>query len=45
MRYIVKFTNGYWKTFDTEEYKDSGMFMLKKDAVQAAKNLNQMKGA
>lgn len=44
MRYTTKFTNGFWKAFDTQEYKDVGIFLLKKEAVLAVKNLNQTKG-
>lgn len=41
MRYITKFTNSYWKTFDTEEYKDVQLHYLLKDAITFCKNLNE----
>ena len=40
-RYIVKFNNGFYKIFDTEEYKDVSLQYLKVDAIKAAKQLNQ----
>jgi hypothetical protein len=29
---IVKWNNGYWKVFDTQQYTDVAMFGLKKEA-------------
>lgn len=40
MRYITKFTNSYWKTFDSETYQDVALHYLRKDAIQHCKNLN-----
>jgi hypothetical protein len=43
MRYIVKFTNGFWKTFDTENYTDVALHYLKTDAVYRTKEFNRPK--
>lgn len=40
MRYIVKFTNGYHKVFDTQKYEDVSMHGLKTDADKACQRLN-----
>lgn len=40
MRFIVKFTNGYWKLFDTVQYREVDIFMLKTDADAAAVEAN-----
>jgi len=40
MRYIVKWTNGYWKTFDTVQYTDVAMHYLKTEAEANVLRLN-----
>jgi len=40
MKYIVKWTNGYWKCFDTYKYEDISMHGLKSDADKACQRLN-----
>lgn len=40
-RYIAKFTNGFWKVFDTVEYRDISLEYLRKDAVEKASRLNR----
>lgn len=40
-RYIVKWNNGYWKVFDTQEYTDHSLQYLRKDAVAVAAQLNK----
>lgn len=39
-RFQVRFSNGYWKAFDTELYTSVDIFMLKKEAFQAVRKLN-----
>lgn len=41
MRYITKFTNGFWKTFDTVDYTDVRLHYLKTDADNFTANLNK----
>lgn len=43
-RYVVKFNNGFWKTFDLQEYKDVQLHYLKKDAQEFCNKLNLKKG-
>ena len=33
----LRWSNGYWKLFDTERYTSIAMFGLKKDAIEALK--------
>ena len=40
MKYVVKFTNGYWKVFDAQEYRDVSMHGLRTDAEKACQRLN-----
>lgn len=40
MKYVVKFNNGYWKVFDTVEYKDVQLCYLRKEANDLAGKLN-----
>jgi hypothetical protein len=40
MRYVVRFTNGYWRVLDLHEYVEVGMFGMKKTADQAAEEFN-----
>lgn len=39
-KYIVKFVNGFWCSFDTEAYENTQVFYLRKDAVEAVKKMN-----
>ena len=43
MKYVVKFTNGYWKVFDMQEYLDVSMHGLKTDADKACIRMNQQR--
>lgn len=40
MRYQARWSNGYWKTFDTVGYKDVAMHLLKREADEAVTKLN-----
>ena len=40
MRYEVRWANGYWRVFDTEEYTTHSLCGLKKEAQSAASKLN-----
>jgi hypothetical protein len=40
MRYIVKWNNGFWKTFDTVTYDDVYLHRLRSEAEVAAQRLN-----
>ena len=40
MKYVVKFTNGYWKVFDTIQYSDVLLCNLKTEANFHCKRLN-----
>jgi hypothetical protein len=40
MKYIVKWNNGYWKVFDTVQYTDVAIKMLKTEADATAKKMN-----
>ena len=44
-RFQVRFSNGFWKSFDTEEYTSVDIHLLKKEAVQAVRKLNGEKNA
>lgn len=37
MRYVVKFNNGFWKVFDTVQFKDVARCRSRKEADEAAK--------
>lgn len=39
-KFIVKFNNGYWKVFDTLNYKDKAIHILQKQAIHHAEYLN-----
>ena len=43
IRYVAKFVNGYWCSFDTEAYENTQVFYLRKDAMEAVKKMNQSK--
>ena len=40
MRYVAKFVNSFWVPFDTENYENTQVFYLRKDAVEAVKKMN-----
>lgn len=40
MRYVAKFVNGFHVSFDTENYENTQVFYLRKDAVEAVKKMN-----
>lgn len=40
MRFIPKFNNGYWKLFDTVQYRDVEIFALKSDLDAAVIEAN-----
>jgi hypothetical protein len=40
MRYELRFNNGYWKLFDTFQYRSIEMFGLKTDAEAAVAEAN-----
>lgn len=44
-RFIVKFTNGFWKAFDSVEYTDVEKCFLKKEAIEVCKKLNSKESA
>ena len=44
MKYVAKFVNGYWCSFDTEAYENTQVFYLRKDAMEAVKKMNQRGG-
>ena len=39
-RYVVRFTNGYWRVLDLNTYYEVGMFGLKKEADANARTRN-----
>jgi hypothetical protein len=43
MKYIVKWTNGYWKVFDSETYQDVSIHNLRSEAEVNAVRLNTRK--
>ncbi len=43
MKYVVKFTNGYWKVFNTEAYEDVSIHNLRSEAEVHALRLNSKK--
>lgn len=40
MKYVVKWNNGYWKVFNTQEYRDESIHGLKTDAEKACARMN-----
>ena len=40
MRFALKFTNGFWKTFDTVDYTDVRLHCLRTDAERHVNFLN-----
>ena len=43
MKYVVKFTNGYWKVFDTERYEDASIHNLRSEAEVHCVRMNSRK--
>ena len=43
LRFVPKFVNGYWVTFDTVNYENTHVHLLQKVAVEFTKNLNNKK--
>ena len=41
MKYVAKFVNGAWVSFNTETYENAQVFYLRKDAEEAVKKMNQ----
>lgn len=39
-KYTVKFINGYWVIFNTEQYENTQICYLKKDAQDLCKKMN-----
>ena len=44
MKYVSKFVNSYWVSFNTETYENVQVFYLRKDAMEAVKKMNQQGG-
>ena len=44
MKYVAKFVNGYWVSFNTETYENTQVFYLRKDAEEAVKKMNNQRG-
>ena len=42
-RYVLKFNNGYYKTFDTVDYTDVCLHYLKSQAEEYTANKNKRK--
>lgn len=40
MRFEVRFSNGYWKLFDTVEYESAELFYIKREADAACDRAN-----
>ena len=40
MRYVAKFVNGAWVSFNTETYENTQVFYLRKDAEETVKKMN-----
>jgi len=40
MRYQVRWSNGYWKLFDTQEYRSVDIFRLRAHAEEALSQVN-----
>lgn len=43
MKYVVKWNNGFWKVFNTQEYRDESMHGLKTDADKACTRMNSQR--
>ena len=44
MKYVAKFVNSYWVSFNTETYENVQVFYLRKDAMEVVKKMNQQGG-
>lgn len=44
MKYIAKFVNSYWVSFNTETYENTQVFYLRKDCLETVKRMNQQGG-
>ena len=44
MKYVAKFVNGAWVSFNTETYENTQVFYLRKDAEEAVKKMNNQRG-
>lgn len=40
-RYTIKFTNGYWKVFDSLDYSDVKLHYLQSEAIAHVNYLNK----
>ena len=43
MKYVAKFVNGAWVSFNTETYENTQVFYLKRECEEAVKKMNQSK--
>ena len=43
MKYIAKFVNGYWVSFNTETYENTQVFYHKRECEESVKKMNQRK--
>lgn len=41
MRYQARWSNGYWKTFDSVRFEDIAIHSLKREADESALKMNQ----
>lgn len=41
MRYQARWSNGFWKTFDAAQYRDTGIHATKKEASAEVDRLNR----
>jgi hypothetical protein len=40
MRYVKRWSNGYWKTFDTVDYNDVRIHDTEREATESASRMN-----
>lgn len=43
MKYVIKWNNGFWKLFNTQEYRDESMHGLRTDADKAYYRMNSQR--
>ena len=43
MKYVAKFVNGAWVSFNTETYENTQVLYLKRECEEAVKKMNQSK--
>lgn len=43
MKYVIKWNNGFWKVFNTQEYRDESMYGLRTDAEKACLRMNSQR--